>query len=205
MLILVVGPSGAGKDTLLAGARAVLAGDERFHFVRRVITREPGVDVEDHETVTESAFQARREAGGFALWWRARGHFYGIPADVTLEMERGRVVVANVSRSVVAEAAARFPVRVIEITAPADTLARRLAARGQEDAVQAAARLARSVPLPAGIDKETVANDGTTEQGVRRLTAALTRAAALSPSPRPAAADAPSAEMPSQASPGGTG
>ena len=39
MLVLVVGPSGAGKDTLLDAAKQALADNRRFHFVRRVVTR----------------------------------------------------------------------------------------------------------------------------------------------------------------------
>ena len=37
--VAVVGPSGAGKDTIMDAARVALAGDTRFHFVRRIITR----------------------------------------------------------------------------------------------------------------------------------------------------------------------
>jgi phosphonate metabolism protein PhnN/1,5-bisphosphokinase (PRPP-forming) len=177
MLVLVVGPSGAGKDTLLEGARQILGSDPRFHFIRRSITRPADQGPERHEPLDEAAFEQRRAAGGFALTWRAHGLLYGVPADITLHLEQGRVVVANVSRTVVAEAATRYRVRVIEVTAPPDLLARRLAARGREDALDAARRLARSVPMPADISKETVQNDGTIEQGVRRLVAALNRAA----------------------------
>ena len=60
MLIAVVGPSGAGKDRLMAGARAALAQDTRFRFVRRAITRATEAGGEDHEALTEAAFMARR-------------------------------------------------------------------------------------------------------------------------------------------------
>lgn len=177
MLVLVVGPSGAGKDTLLAAASAQLAGDHRIRLVRRVITRPPGIVGEAYDSLTEQAFEAQREGGAFALAWRAHGLQYGIPADIGLDIAQGRTVVANVSRAVIAEAAGRYPLRVIEISAPADTLARRLAARGREDAVDLARRLARSIELPLPVERDTIMNDGTIEAGARRLVDLLTRAA----------------------------
>lgn len=176
MLVLVVGPSGAGKDTLLNAAREALAGDERYRFSRRVVTRPPGPG-EDHDTVSEAVFEARRRAGGFALHWRAHGLCYGIPAEIGIDLASGRVVVVNASRAVVADAVALFPVKVVEITASANLLARRLAARGREDAVDIARRLSRAIELPLPVEREVVANDGSVEQGAKRLLAALSRAA----------------------------
>jgi phosphonate metabolism protein PhnN/1,5-bisphosphokinase (PRPP-forming) len=173
MLVLVVGPSGAGKDTLLDLARAALAGDPRFRFVRRVITRPADAGGEAHEAVTEAAFAAR----SFALAWQAHGLRYGIPSDIAADITAGRVVVANVSRGVIAEAAAHFPMRVIEITAPPEVLAARLATRGRESVADVAVRLARTVSIPDGVPIETVINDATVEAGAARFLAALNRAA----------------------------
>ncbi len=184
LLVLVVGPSGAGKDTLLDGARRALAQDERFRFVRRVITRPADAGGEAHEAVTEAEFAAR----SFALQWQAHGLRYGIPAEclgaasigaasIGADLGGPAVVVANVSRTVIADAAARFAVRVIEITAAPDVLAARLAARGREAAADVASRLSRSVALPDGVGVETVMNDGSPDEGVARFVAALSRAA----------------------------
>jgi ribose 1,5-bisphosphokinase len=170
MLICVVGPSGAGKDTLLDAARIALAEDPRFHFVRRVITRPAEAGGEVHEAVTEAEFAER----DFALRWRAHGLSYGIPAAATND---AAAVVASVSRTVIADAASRFPVRVIEVTAPPEILAARLASRRRESPADIAERLARIVPLPPGIPVETVVNDGSLELGVTRFLAALNRAA----------------------------
>lgn len=171
VLVLVVGPSGAGKDTLLEAARRALADDTRFCFVRRVITRPADAGGEAHEAVTEAAFATRR----FALSWEAHGLRYGIPEAITDDLARGRVVIANVSRGVIEAAARRFPVRVIEVTAPVSVLAARLAARGREDAAQRVARLARQVALPEGVTVDTVVNDATPEEGAARFLAALGR------------------------------
>ena len=148
MLVLVVAaPSGAGKDTLLDAARQTLGGDARFRFVRREITRPAAAGGEAHIAVDFADVRRRaRDAGPYALHWEAHGLGYGIPADIAEDIAAGRIVIANVSRAVIAEAARRFRVQVLEITAPAGgaggTAARRVAARPKRDI---ATRLARSV------------------------------------------------------------
>src|SRR6478736_7831953 len=101
MLVLVVGPSGAGKDTLLGMAHRALIKEPRVRFVRRIITRLAEAGHEDHEAVTEAEFAGR----DYALRWQAHGLSYGIPLDIAGDLARGHVVVANVSRGVIAEAA----------------------------------------------------------------------------------------------------
>jgi ribose 1,5-bisphosphokinase len=181
MLVLIVGPSGAGKDTLLDVARRALADDARFVFARRCITRPADAGGEAHEAMDETAFETRRAAGGFALWWRAHGLSYGIPMAVEAELAAGRVVIASVSRAVIAEAARRYAMRVVEITAPPAVLASRLARRQREDAGGIAERLARRVALPDGVDVVHVMNDGTVEQGAARLLDAISRAGQAAP------------------------
>ncbi len=181
MLVLIVGPSGAGKDTLLDAARQALADDPRFVFARRCITRPVDAGGEAHEALDEAAFETRRAGGGFALCWRAHGLSYGIPASVEAEIAAGRVVIASVSRAVIAEAACRYAVRVIEITAPPAVLASRLARRRREDAGGISERLARHVALPDGVEVAPVVNDGGIEQGAARLLDAISRAAQAAP------------------------
>lgn len=177
MLVAVVGPSGAGKDTLMGLARARLAGDARFVFVQRAITRPAQAGGEDHRAVSAADFAAERAAGGFALWWDAHGLSYGIPRVIEHDMAAGRVVVANLSRGVLADAATRYRLRVLVITAPVAVLAARLAARGREDAADIAARLAREAALPEGLEIVTVMNDAMPEEGAMRVAAVLSRAA----------------------------
>ena len=165
MLVLVVGPSGAGKDALLKAARDVFHDDARISFARRVITRPADPEGENHEPVTEAEF-AERE---FALSWSAHGLRYGIPQSAL----DAPVVVANVSRGMIAEGALRHDVRVIEVNAPAEVLAARLAARGRECAGDIARRLGRTATIPSGVAVTTVWNDGTLAEGVERFVAAI--------------------------------
>ncbi|WP_420965371.1 phosphonate metabolism protein/1,5-bisphosphokinase (PRPP-forming) PhnN [Bradyrhizobium sp. B120] len=142
-LVLVVGPSGAGKDTLIDFARAQLQPDPCFHFVRRIITRPPSVG-EDHESVDIEEFQRRASAGAFALHWQAHGLFYGIPATVEDLLDRGIAVVANGSRAIVPLARQRYPqLRIVNVTAPVAVLSKRLAGRGRESDSSLKQRLAR--------------------------------------------------------------
>ncbi|MFO1190068.1 MAG: phosphonate metabolism protein/1,5-bisphosphokinase (PRPP-forming) PhnN [Alphaproteobacteria bacterium] len=180
VLVLVVGPSGAGKDTLLAGAKAALGADRTIVFARRVITRPAEAGGESHEPATAAEFARRKSAGAFMLAWDAHGLSYGIPAALAADLALGRTVIANVSRTVIEDAQDRvMRVRVIEVTAPPDVLAQRLAARGRESADSIAERLARAATaLPSGVAVETVINDASESEGIARFLAALDRARA---------------------------
>ncbi len=174
-LFLVVGPSGAGKDTLLEGARAALAGDQRYVFARRVSTRPADAGGEDHEAVGTGEFARRRARGDFMAWWSAHDLDYGLPRGLLDDLAAGRHVVANVSRSVIGDIAGRVAtVRVVEITAPPDVLAARLENRGREEARGVAARLARKgAKVPSSIAVTTVMNDGTPDEGISRFVEAI--------------------------------
>jgi ribose 1,5-bisphosphokinase len=128
-LVLVVGPSGAGKDTLIAGARTACRDDATIVFPRRVVTR-PASTFEDNDVMSKSAFEQAAVKGAFAFWWSAHGHHYGIPLAIDFDIEMGRTVVCNVSRAVVRAIRWRYAhVVAVLVTAPKDVLAKRLAAR----------------------------------------------------------------------------
>lgn len=172
---MVVGPSGAGKDTLMDAARAELAGDEAFHFARRLITRPAMAGAEDHDSCDEAAFAAAEAKGDLALSWRAHGLSYGIPAAELAGLAKGDVVIANISRGAI-PAAEGLAERVlaINITAPVAVLAKRLAARGRESEADIAARLAREAPLKTQrAQTVTIMNDRSIAEASAELLAVL--------------------------------
>jgi phosphonate metabolism protein PhnN/1,5-bisphosphokinase (PRPP-forming) len=175
LLVLVVGASGVGKDTLLDAARALLAGNEDFAFPRREITRPADAGGEDHVAVDRATFEARRDSGSYALAWDAHGLGYGVPGSIEADLAAGRRVIVNASRTVIAAARVAFgAVRVVNVTAPLALRAQRLATRGREAASDIEARLARDGLEPEpGADVIDVANDSTIAEGVERFVAAL--------------------------------
>ncbi len=172
-LILVVGASGAGKDTAIRAAREMLEEEMRrallpgelvngnpevpwFYFPRRFITRASRAS-EDHEPITVEEF-GRRD---FALAWKAHGLHYGIPASIVPALSEGAVVIVNVSRSIIAEARRRFCCFVVEVTAPQALRAARLIARGREPTCDIGHRLTRETV--AFTADATIVNDAMPE------------------------------------------
>jgi ribose 1,5-bisphosphokinase len=166
-LILVVGPSGAGKDTLLGRARTAFADDSRIVFLRRVVTREASSS-EDNDEMSPEAFRHARMRGDFAVHWEAHGHCYGLPRAIDDEIGAGRTVVANVSRAVVdGMRRAYADVTVVAVTAPPEVLAGRLAARARRSDGRLADRLVRAVEDAA--PDVTIANIGDVEHHTGEL------------------------------------
>jgi ribose 1,5-bisphosphokinase len=189
MFVAVVGPSGAGKDTLIRYAEARLGGVRDMMFVRRLVTRTPGA-FEDHDTISEAEFAAGIDAGRFALSWRAHGHGYAVPLSTRDAVRGGAVAVCNLSRGAVAEAEALFGgVVAVLVTAPAEVIATRLAARGRETVAAIEARLKREAEQRRFSPSHVIDNDGPVEAGggalvdlldeLRRRLAATSLAASL--------------------------
>ena len=168
-LVLVVGPSGAGKDTLLRLAQAACVDDHDIVFPRRVVTRASSAD-EDNIALSPDEFARARDHGDFAVHWDAHGHSYALPLEINDDIRAGRAVVANVSRTVIAALRQAYAnVVVVAITAPPDVLAQRLAARARHTDGNIADRLARSVDDASANADVTILNAGSADYHGRQL------------------------------------
>jgi ribose 1,5-bisphosphokinase len=173
-LVVVVGPSGAGKDTLIAAARARLAGDPAYAFPLRVVTRAASA-AEDNLTIADGDFGPAVGRGDFAFWWEAHGHKYALPATIDDDIRTGRTVVCNVSRGIVSALRRRYArLVVVLVIAPAEILAGRLAGRGRPSDGDLAQRLGRDAPSPAEFAPDhVIENVGGIADGAARLVSAI--------------------------------
>lgn len=171
-LIAVVGPSGVGKDSLIA---ALAQRRPDLHVVRRTITRAAGSEGEDFDAISAAQFDQYRDDGAFCLHWGAHELHYGIPSQIQGLVDNGQDAVVNLSRSVLPEAATKFGnFVVLNVTAKRQTLAARLAQRGRETTDEITKRLAQAdKPLPAGIAALTINNDGSLQHAVDQALTAL--------------------------------
>lgn len=147
-LVYVVGPSGAGKDSILRWVRA--CEPPGVAFAHRYITRPADAGGENHVALSAFEFTSRLRSGAFALWWRANGRSYGIGVEIDRWREGGLDVVVNGSRAHLEEARQRYPdLLPVLITAPEERIARRLVERGREAGAELAERLRRNAELAA--------------------------------------------------------
>lgn len=168
-LVLVVGPSGAGKDTLLGLAKAACADDGNIVFPRRVITREASAS-EDNEEVSAGTFQEALTRGDYAMHWEAHVHCYALSRAIDEEIRSGRTIVANVSRTVIgAMRLAYADVTVVLITAPPNVLAERIAMRARSSDGTVENRLLRTVEDAAAAPDVTIVNTGSADYHSRQL------------------------------------
>ena len=168
-LILVVGPSGAGKDTLLGLAKAACAEDSGIVYPRRVITREASSS-EDNEEVSAGTFEAALARNEYAMHWDAHGHRYALSRAIDDDIRAGRTVVANVSRTVISAMRRAYAnVTVVSITAPTNVLAERLAMRGRASDGKVELRLHRTVDEATAAPDVTINNTSSADYHARQF------------------------------------
>jgi ribose 1,5-bisphosphokinase len=166
--VFVCGPSGAGKDSVMAWAARHLSARQDIVFARRVVTRAalPG---SDHDALTPQQYAHLIDSGGLAWSWEAHGFHYGISAHYGAEVAAGKLVVVNGSRAHVGAFETAEQVRVVHIVADARQLATRLAQRGRDAPHEVSRRLARNALFTDWRADHTILNHGELAQAGRQL------------------------------------
>lgn len=172
-LVLIVGPSGAGKDSILAAAKVRCAEDPTIIFPHRIVTR-PATVAEHNISLSQPGFDEALRSGAFALWWQAHGLKYGLPISIDTDIGCGRTVVCNASRGVVESSRLRYRrVTSVLITARADLLTARLEARSRDSDGLLAERIERNGRYADFSADIVIDNSGVLEEAVNVLTATL--------------------------------
>ncbi|SJE75466.1 ribose 1,5-bisphosphokinase [Shigella sonnei] len=81
-LIWLMGPSGSGKDSLLAELR--LREQTQLLVAHRYITRDASAGSENHIALSEQEFFTRAGQNLLALSWHANGLYYGVGVEIDL-------------------------------------------------------------------------------------------------------------------------
>lgn len=173
-LLYVIGPSGAGKDTVLQGVQNQLGG--KVHIAPRIITRPCDANESHAVGVSHAQFMALEAQGHFALAWRANDLAYGISQDIKLWLSSGLDVLVNGSRAYLPQARLRFPdLLPVLLQVRAEELRLRLQQRGREDHQQIDARMQRNARLQTlphphqGNPVVIIDNSGPVEQAIAAL------------------------------------
>lgn len=163
-LIVVSGPSGVGKSTVVER----LAARVPIDFAVSATTRAPRpgeVDGVHYHFVTEEAFRKMLEAGEFLEWAEYGGHLYGTPADqVRRRLDEGADVLLDIEVHGSRQVKKAHSEAVMIFIAPPSLaeLERRLRGRGDTDAEAVVRRLAigrHQMEEAPGVFDHTVIND----------------------------------------------
>ncbi len=175
-LFYVIGPSGAGKDSILNAARERLA-ERRCCFAHRYITRPADAGGENHVALSAREFAVRKQAGLFCLDWESHGNCYGLGIELRQWLEAGLDVVMNGSRGYLPEAARRFPeaLHPVSIVVDPGILRARLEQRGRETAAEIDQRVAQAQAFEVAHPRLVeIRNDGDLADAVDAFCALIT-------------------------------
>jgi guanylate kinase len=145
VLLVVAGPSGVGKGTIVARLRELVpALWESVSYTTRP-RRATEVEGVDYHFVTRDEFESLRDAGGFLEWFEVFGDLKGTPkAPVAEHLAAGDDVLLEIDVQGALEVRQQFPEAVLVFVKPPslEELRRRLADRGTESPESLERRLA---------------------------------------------------------------
>ena len=132
-LVLVVGNSGSGKDSIISGvAKKFPSNLKEIHLTQRYITR-PSSETEDNISITPKIFKEMSLQKKFALEWHIYDLDYGVPIDIDNWLKKGHPVIVNVSRTIVKKARSTYRnILVVFIKVPFEITFQRIKERGRE-------------------------------------------------------------------------
>ena len=152
-LIVLSGPSGVGKDTVLHELRRL---DPTLRYSVSFTTRSPRADEQDgvaYSFVDELTFRDMAAHGAFLEWAQVHDHLYGTSeARVTEALERGEDIVLKIDVQGASWIRPRVAGAVFIFLLPPSTveLRRRLVARDTEDEAGLELRFSNAVDELAG-------------------------------------------------------
>ncbi|MEI6624077.1 MAG: guanylate kinase [Actinomycetes bacterium] len=155
-LVVVAGPSGVGKSTIV---RAAVKRDPGVWLSVSATTREPRPgeqDGQDYVFLCQSDFQALRDAGGLLEWAQYSGNLYGTPKAAAADhLSAGRHVLLEIDIQGARQVKSAVPTCSTVFIAPPSwqVLKDRLTSRGTEDAAAMQVRLATAEQEMAAINE----------------------------------------------------
>lgn len=148
LLIIISGPSGVGKDTVLMRMREL---GFPFHFVVNMNSRPPRpgeIDGIDYHFVSAARFEQLIAEDEMLEWAQVYGQYKGVPkSEIRSALESGRDVIIRMNVAGALTIKRIAPAAVLIYIAPAslDELRHRLSLRHTESAEERAVRLAEYV------------------------------------------------------------
>lgn len=176
-LIVLTGPSGVGKGTLL---QALLQKHPELYLSVSATTRQPRpgeINGEHYYFISRDKFEQMIEAGELLEWAEYAGNYYGTPrSPVERQIQQGQSVILEIELVGARKISQTFPeaFRIFIMPPSLEELQRRIRSRGQDSEEAIARRLehARAEIEAAGEFDLRVVNDDL-EKALRRIEAAI--------------------------------